>query len=445
MGPSTRSPEEAFWYSLIDYERKQPKPGELKLDRMRALLRHLGDPDRTLRVVHIAGSKGKGSTAAMLDAVLRRAGYRAGLFTSPHLCRVEERFRVDGEPISPEELRAALWDVRDAAQRHPLPGLTFFEVATAAGFLHFRRRRCEAVVLEVGLGGRFDSTNVCQPTVSVITSISFDHTELLGTQLARIAAEKAGIVKPGRPCVSGATAPEARAVIERVCRERRAPLRQLGADVRYRYRPGHVGDGEFRRPRVAVTTAARRWPEMEVNLLGKHQAANAAVAVATAEVLRAAGWHLPDAAVAAGLAGVNWPARMEVVGWQPLVVLDCAHNVASARAVVETLETSFPPGRRLLVFAASGDKDIPGMFAVLAPHFAGAWLTRYTANPRAVPPERLAELWNAAGGASAAVAATPEEAWHAARAAAGADDLVCITGSVFLAGELRPVLVSAGQ
>jgi dihydrofolate synthase/folylpolyglutamate synthase len=445
MDPSSRSPEEAFWYSLIDYERRQAKPGELKLDRMRALLRLLGDPHRNLRIVHIAGSKGKGSTAASLAAILRQAGYRTGLFTSPHLIRVEERFQVDGRPISRDELRAALRDIQEVSLRNPLPGLTFFEVATAAGFLHFQRRRCEAVVLEVGLGGRFDSTNVCSPAVSVITSISYDHMELLGDRLEQIAAEKAGIVKPGRPCVSGATAPAARAVIEDVCRERRAPLRQLEADFHYHYEPGCIGTDVTRPPRVTVTTAGRKWPALDLNLLGEHQAANAAVVVATVEVLRGQGWHLPDNAVSAGLASVTWPARMEVIGRQPRVVLDCAHNVASALTVVETLQTSFPPGRRLLVFAGSGDKDIPGILQVLAPHFAAAWLTRYTLNPRAVPPEQLAEIWREAGGAGATVSATPAAAWQAARAAAGPEDLICVTGSVFLAGELRQLLSTTGR
>jgi dihydrofolate synthase / folylpolyglutamate synthase len=444
MDPSTQSPEETFWYSLIDYERRVPVPGDLKLDRMRALLRFLGDPHRGLRIVHIAGSKGKGSTAAMLAAVFRQAGYRTGLFTSPHLCRVHERFQVDGQPISSDELRAALRDIQAVSLRHPLSGLTFFEVATAAGFLHFRRRRCEAVVLEVGLGGRFDSTNVCQPAVSVISSISFDHTELLGDRLAKIAAEKAGIVKNGRPCVSGATAPEASAIIEHICRERRAPLRQLDVDFRFCSEPGSVGNKDIRQMCVEVTTAARQWPVLAVNLLGSHQAANAAVAVATVEILRAAGWHLPDAAVAAGLAGVTWPARMEVVGRRPFVVLDCAHNVASAHAAVETLESSFPPGRRSLIFAGSSDKDVAGIFRVLAPHFSNAWLTRYSLNPRAVAPERLAALWHEAGGVGGSAAPAPAEVWHAARAAAGPEDLICVTGSVFLAGELRPLLMSSG-
>ena len=233
----------AFWFGHVNYEQRAPASGDLKLDRMRALLRLLGEPHTRLRVIHVAGSKGKGSTSAMLASVLRRAGYRTGLFTSPHLTRVEERFQVDGVPVTPGELAALLTDVRDAlgraGARGPLSAPpTFFEIATAVGFLHFVRRRVDAAVLEVGLGGRLDSTNVCLPAVALITSISLDHTDLLGDRLAAIAREKAGIVKPRRPAVSGATSPEARAVIEGVCRERNAPLRQLGVDFRYVYEPG---------------------------------------------------------------------------------------------------------------------------------------------------------------------------------------------------------------
>jgi dihydrofolate synthase/folylpolyglutamate synthase len=429
-----------FWYGLINYEQRSPAPADFKLDRLRALLARLGDPHRRLRVLHVAGSKGKGSTSAMLAAVLGRAGYRTGLFTSPHLCRVEERFQVDGQPITASELTVLLEEVRDAARRSASPP-TFFEVATAVGFLHFVRRRVDAAVLEVGLGGRLDSTNVCRPAVALITSISFDHTDLLGDRLASIAREKAGIVKPGRPVVSGATAPEARAVIEQVCCERRAPLAQLDQDFRYRYEPGRVDADRTRRPRVEVQTRRRRWPDFELNLLGEHQAANAAVAVACVELLREQGWHLPDAAVAAGLAEVSWPARLEVVGRRPLVVLDCAHNVASAAALADTLRSSFAPAKRWLVFAGSSDKDLAGMFRTLAPLFDHAFLTRYTENPRSVPPDQLAGLLRAACDLPATVCPTPADAWRAARDRAGLDDLICVTGSVFLAGELRPLLL----
>jgi dihydrofolate synthase/folylpolyglutamate synthase len=435
--PSLLSPEEAraFWYGLVNYEQRTPAATDFKLERMRTLLARLGDPHRRLRVIHVAGSKGKGSTSAMLAAVLRKAGHRTGLFTSPHLCAVEERFQVDGQAITADELTTLLSEVHHAARGGPL---TFFEVATAVGFLHFVRRRVDAALLEVGLGGRLDSTNVCLPAVAIITSISFDHTALLGNRLAAIAGEKAGIVKPDRPAVSGATAAEARAVIADVCRQRRAPLRQVGVDFRYAYQPGRVTDDGVRPARLQVMTRGRQWPWLDLSLLGEHQAANAAVAVAVVEVLREQGWHLPDRAVAEGLAGVIWPARLEVVGRRPLVVLDCAHNVASAEALAEALMASFPATRRWLVFASSNDKDVAGMLRMLAPHFAHAFVTRYTTNRRAVPPDQLAELARASG-LAATPFATPADAYRAARANAGGEDLVCITGSVFLAGELRPL------
>jgi dihydrofolate synthase/folylpolyglutamate synthase len=434
----------AFWYGLINYEQRQPGADDFKLDRMRSLLARLGDPHLGLRIVHVAGSKGKGSTAAMLAEVLRAGGYRTGLFTSPHLCRVEERFQIDGRPIPPGELNELLAGVRESVQeaaRVGLPSPTFFEVATAVGLLYFARRGVGAAVLEVGLGGRLDSTNVCEPEVAVITSISFDHTKLLGDRLTSIAREKAGIIKPGRPVVSGVVVPEPRDVIARTAGDRAAPLWQLGRHFHYRYRPGFVGNDAARTPSVEVSTWERRWPAMDLNLLGEHQAANASVAVACVEVLRERGWAISDAAVAKGLGDVIWPARMEVLARRPLVVLDCAHNVASAAALVETLKSSFPRGRRLLLFAGSSDKDIAGMFRMLAPHFDQALLTRYTDNPRSVAPEQLLAWWRAAGDRPATTHATSGEAWFAARAAAGETDVICVTGSVFLAGEMRPLLL----
>jgi dihydrofolate synthase/folylpolyglutamate synthase len=449
MNPSEDAPlsaeqARAFWYGLINYEVRSPAPDDLKLDRMRSLLTRLGQPQRRYPILHVAGTKGKGSTSAMLAAVLRAAGFRVGLFTSPHLRCVEERIQVDGVPISTPELTTLLDEVRRVTAVRPgFAGLTFFEVATAVGFLHFARRRCDVAVVEVGLGGRFDSTNVCEPEVALITSISLDHTKILGSRLASIAFEKAGIVKPGRPAVSGAAVSEARSVIEDICRRREAPLRQLGVDFRFTYRPGQVTSAGTHRAGVAVTTWRRRWPELELNLLGEHQAANAAVAVACVELLRERGWTIPDAAVTAGLAGVTWPARMEVRPGPPLAVLDCAHNVASAQAVIDTLRMSFPPGRRLLIFAGSADKDLAGMFRVLAPHFDRIILTRFTENPRAVPPERLLEILRAGSDVSAELAPTPAAAWRAALAAAGRDDLIVAAGSVFLAGELHPLLFGA--
>ncbi len=434
-----------FWYARINYEQRGMPADvrELKLDRMRSLLDRLDNPQDRLRIVHVAGSKGKGSTAAMLASILTRAGRRTGLFTSPHLTCVEERCQIDGLAVSEAELttlmRALEPHVRalEAAGSPP----TFFEIVTALGYLHFARQEVDPAVIEVGLGGRFDSTNVCDPMVSIITSISYDHTQQLGNTLASIAREKAGIIKPGRPVVSGVQAAEARQVIEEVASRCQAPLRQLGRDIHYRYSPGRVTAQEWVRPRVAVRTHQRQWENLELALLGEHQAANAALAVACVEQLRTLGMVVADGAVAEGLKGVYWPGRVEVLSRRPMVVLDSAHNTASVQALVETLRSTFPPARRTLVFACSRDKDLAGMLSILTPHFEQACFTRYTTSARGAPPEELADLWRQAGGGPCQVLAEPLAAWEASRAAAGLDDLLCVTGSVFLAGELRPVLV----
>jgi dihydrofolate synthase/folylpolyglutamate synthase len=437
----------AFWFGRVNYEQRAPKASDLKLDRMRGLLDLLGNPQDRLRIVHIAGSKGKGSTSAMLAAVLRRAGYRTGLFTSPHLVRVEERIQIDDSAISAAEVAGLMAEVAAAVQglEGRTPGaarVTFFEVATALGFLHFARRRVDVAVIEVGLGGRFDSTNVCRPLVSIITSISYDHTQQLGPTLGHIAMEKAGIVKPGRPTISGARAPEARTAIEQICRERHSPLRQLDVDFQYVHEPGHVLAAGKQLPRAQIITEKRHWPVMELGLLGEHQAANAAVAVAALDELTLAGLHLPAEAVAAGLGGVRWPARLEVLSCKPFVLLDCAHNLASTEALIDTLHASFPQTsarQRLLIFAGNSDKDLAGMLRLLAPHFTHAYLTRFANNPRCLSPERLAALLPP--DLARTLCPDTHVAWAQARSAAGPDDLICVTGSVFLAGEIRPLLL----
>ncbi|MCI0641487.1 MAG: bifunctional folylpolyglutamate synthase/dihydrofolate synthase [Gemmataceae bacterium] len=437
-----------FWFGRVNFEVKSPKASDLKLDRMRALLARLGDPHERLRIVHVAGSKGKGSTSAMLASILRQAGFRTGLFTSPHLEHVEERVQVDGVSIARAELAERMAQIARAARSgdDPLePTLTFFEIATALGFLHFVDQQVDMAVLEVGLGGRFDSTNVCRPLCAVLTSISFDHTQQLGETLVKIAGEKAGIIKTGVPALSGVRSSEARAVIEETCRLRNAPLREIERDFSFLYQPARINGEPYSASKVRVRTWRGDWPEMELGLIGEHQARNAAVATAIVEVLREQGLTISTEAVAAGLAGVQWPARLEIVGRRPLVVLDCAHNVASAEALVRALDTSFalrPGGRRLLVFAGNKDKDLAGMLEVLMPNFYHVFLTRFTNSPRSVPPEDLAALLEEMGVANRATIC-PDAAgcWETVRGFAHTDDLICITGSVFLAGQMRPLLV----
>ncbi|OWK44462.1 bifunctional folylpolyglutamate synthase/dihydrofolate synthase [Fimbriiglobus ruber] len=434
----------AFWYERINFEVRSAGPGDLKLERMRALLRLVGDPHERFRVVHVTGTKGKGSTCAMVATSLRAAGYRVGLFTSPHLVHVEERMRVNDTPITRDELAARMAQIAPAVralEAGPWPPPTFFEISTALGFLHFVSRRVDFAVVEVGLGGRFDSTNVCHPLVSVITSIGFDHTAQLGSTLEAIAYQKAGIIKRRVPVVVGVTQPGPRAVIEHVADETGSRMVQLGRDFQYEYKPGPVIDGQ--EPRglgaVRVSQEGRDGPTYELGLLGEHQAANAAVAVATLEELRREGVPIPDTAIARGLRDVKWPARIELVCARPVVILDSAHNVPSAEALVATLRQSVPvPGRKVVVFAVSSDKQFADILRLLGGYFDHFYLTRYGNNPRCVAPEQLVSTLQAvAPGRSASVHPTAHEAWHAARSAAGPDDLVCVTGSVFLAGELQ--------
>ncbi|MCU0706046.1 MAG: bifunctional folylpolyglutamate synthase/dihydrofolate synthase [Fimbriiglobus sp.] len=422
----------AFWYGRINYEVRAATPADLKLERMCALLARVGDPHRRVRTVHVTGTKGKGSTAAMIAAVLRANGYRVGLFTSPHLIRVEERIQVDGVPISSAELTARIEQLVPAVEQleQTGPPPTFFEIGTALGFLHFVHRRCDVAVVEVGLGGRFDSTNVCHPLVSIVTSVGLDHMAQLGNTVESIAYQKAGIFKPGVPAVSGVTASGPRGVIEQVAAEGHTPLVQAGVDFEFEYDP------------VGQTVTIPPHPPYQLGLLGRHQGANAAVAVAALEQLRKRGLPISDRALRQGLAGVRWPARIELVSEKPAIVLDTAHNVPSVEALLDTLSACLPVrGRKAVVFAVSSDKQYPEMLKLLAGYFDDFHLTKYGNNPRCVPPEALADLLaGVTPQKRRAVYGTAAEAWAAARRAAGPEDLVCVTGSVFLAGELQTLV-----
>ncbi len=410
-----------YWYGRIDFERRTALPGELKLDRMRHLLRRLGDPHARLRIVHVAGTKGKGSSCAMLASVLQAAGYRVGLFTSPHLHDVSERIQVDGVSISQEESLARLREIQ-AAEKAMDSGepATFFEIGTALGFLHFDCRCVEVAIVEVGLGGRFDSTNVVEPRLSLITNISYDHMALLGNTLEQIAFEKAGIIKPGIPVITTSTAPAAIALFERIARERHAPLAIAGRDFPLEC-------------------------DLPLALPGEHQRINAAGVVAAVAILREQGLRIPDRAIRHGLAQTHWPARVEKVGESPLIVLDCAHNVASAKALVETMRNRFPvSGKKYLILAISNDKQLAETLAVLSEYFDLFYCTRYANNPRCTPPEQVAQLIrDRRPDAEVIVYPSAIETLSTVRQRAKPEDAIVITGSVFLAGELRNAAKSA--
>jgi dihydrofolate synthase/folylpolyglutamate synthase len=431
----------------IDYERAVPAAYNdqvYKLDRMRELLARLGHPEQRLKIVHVAGTKGKGSTSAILAAALTATGHRTGLFTSPHLDRMEERIAVDGRPLAPDELIDLASRVRPAVEAMDAQGPvgpTFFDVTTALALLHFARRGVDAAVLEVGLGGRLDSTNVCTPLVSVITSISFDHMRQLGGTLDRIAREKAGIIKLGVPVVSGAVEPEPRDAIRAVAAAQSAPLVERDRDFSISYRPALDVDLAPSSPEMdfnyRVSGRAHRWTGLKLGLLGRHQADNAAVALAALTELRAAGWSIPESAVREALAHVRWPARVELIGRRPAVVIDSAHNVASAAALVEALRQSFTARPRTLVFATTQEKDAAGMLRLLLPEFDRVVLTRYASNPRSVALDELRDIAAAIDPRPPVVLPGAAEAWEHVRRTVGPDELVCVAGSLFIAAEMR--------
>lgn len=440
-----------YLYGRLNYERLgMPRSSaELRLGRVRKLLRCLGDPHDGLRIIHVAGTKGKGSTSAMLAAACSAAGVRTGLFCSPHLHRLEERFTVDGRHASPDELVALTAAVKPAVAEIDAEtaarggrGPTFFEITTAMGLLHFALRKTGAVVLEVGMGGRLDSTNVVHPWLSVITSISFDHTKQLGNTLAAIAREKAGIIKRGRPVVSGVTADDARAVIRRTARERRAPLREVDIDFTSLYTPPEQPLARPTAGQVAVKTWRTDWGTLDVPLLGAHQAANTALALAVLDALAELGMAIPRDAVLRGFANLRWPARVEVLGERPWLVIDGAHNVASAEALADTLRTCFPPAPRTLVFGTTRDKDLRGQLRALLPAFDTLITTRYVENPRSVSPAEVAEVIRALDGRAALVSTDPAEALALARRETPPEGLICVTGSLFLAAEARAIVLS---
>jgi len=429
-----------FLYGRINYERL-PARGvrDFKLDRAQALFESLGHPELAIPAVHIAGTKGKGSTAAMVAAMLTRAGYRVGLFTSPHIRCFEERLTVDGVEPSPTDVIALVDHVRDAAAkldaRGPEWSPTFFELTAAMAWRHFAERRADLAVLEVGLGGRLDVTNLCRPLATVITSISFDHMDLLGDTLAKIAREKAGIIKPDVPVISGVEDPEAQEVIAETAANHSARLLHLGDDIQITHaRPSSIAGID--RFRCNVVTPWRSHENVLAPLPGLHQARNAALALATVDCLGEAGWTVASSAMTAGLATVRLPLRIEILQDSPLTVADAAHNGASISALVNTVRGAVS-GRKILIFGSARDKDVMGMLSVLRGEFDRFILTQFRSNPRALPVQDLAVLAQAAGIAAVTVTDSPEAAWQCARAQATNDDLICATGSLFLAAEVR--------
>ncbi len=465
-----------FLTGRINYERSSDLPYRsrcFKLRRMEDLLELVGSPHREIRAVHITGTKGKGSCVAMVSSILRKANFKVGCFTSPHLESVRERLVINGT-ICPEERFAQLVERlipavgtvdKLAENRGYIHGPTYFEILTAAAFLYFAEENVDLAILEVGLGGRLDATNVCQPLVAVITNVSLDHTEQLGSTLESICREKAGIIKPGVRTVSGVVDSGPRKVVKEVASRVGSPVWELGRDFHYRY----YGAEKSRSERISACRFTTRFDyrfsageprggkqsdpfgwrtqeeghysldHLEVPLLGEHQAANAAVALSVILQLRKLGWKIDDAAIRDGLAGTYWPGRIEIVCLAPSVVLDGAHNAASMAALLRTLREYFPDRRLLVLFGTNRDKDVVGMLRLLIPVITLLVLTQCTDNPRAIPADELLAIARHVGAAEDRLVAIPDPlaAWQVLRSQADGHDLLCVTGSLFLVGQLR--------
>jgi len=427
--------------SLTDLEKRTDLTGvraALGLERMGALLTSLGHPETMYATLHIAGTKGKGSTAAMLASILQAAGYRVGLYTSPHLHTFRERIQVNGRPIGPGDFARAVAHIRPLVE-----GMadrpTTFEAATAVAFLHFAQQGVQVAVLETGMGGRLDATNVVMPLVSIITSISFDHMAILGSTLAEIAREKAGIIKPRVPVVTAPQPADALAVIEGTAWERGSPITVVGRDVHWQ----RIAEG-WRGQKILVHLPLCTVGPLRLRLLGAHQAVNATLAVTAADVARQNGLILvDDRAVALGLRAAYWPGRLERLARHPLLVVDGAHNVDSANRLGAALGELRRGRRWVFILGVSADKDSAGFVTALAPLAQAAVVTQ-AHHPRAAPPERLLADCIAAG-IPAHPAADVPEAVERARHLAGPEGAICATGSLFLVAEVRALIKGLRQ
>jgi dihydrofolate synthase/folylpolyglutamate synthase len=420
-----------YLYSFVDYSLKHSSElakAEFNLDRMFALMDALGNPQMKYPIIHVAGTKGKGSVSALCASALQAAGYKAGLYTSPHLLEYEERIQVNGEPISKEQLVDLVEEIKPAVAK--IPKLTTFEITTAIGFLAFARQDVNAAVIEVGLGGRLDATNVVTPKVSVITSLSYDHMAVLGDTLAKIAGEKAGIIKPGVPVVSAPQKAEALEVLERVAKERGCLLVLVGKDVKFERLTSSL-DGQSLHLSSFLSPTVSEF-DLSLPLLGEHQIQNAAVAYTA---LRTSGIEITDRAIREGFSRVKWHARFDVVRRDPPVIFDSAHNQDSFAKLRQALDEYFPGKPVYLIFGASEDKNIPGMFEEMKAKIKKLLVTRAD-HPRALRPEEIIRLADKVGLESEAVSPVELAFRRALELSEKDGSIVLSAGSMFVTAEV---------
>lgn len=436
-----------YLYSFVDYSLTRNfrnAADKFNLDRMRNLLAGLGNPHQRYAVIHVAGTKGKGSTSAMIASVLEAGGYHTGLYTSPHLIDFTERIQVNRLPISHDDFSELLERIKPEIVK--IPELTTFEIATALGFLYFAEQNVDCAVVEVGLGGRLDATNVVDPKVSVITSISYDHMQVLGNTLSQIAGEKGGIIKPGRPLVLAPQNDEARLVLTRMADERKSPLTQVGKDYLYASLAHSLenqtllvwssADQDLLNDFVQSGGRTDWEPaHLVIPLLGFHQVENAATAYTALQILKQNGLVLSEEQIKAGFARVSWPARFEILQHDPLVIIDSAHNRDSALKLRLTLDDYLAGLPVVLLFGASEDKDIDGMFSELSPRVREVVATE-SIHPRAYSADQLVRLAQAHGIKASAVLPL-ENALERAIELADGEAAVVAAGSIFVAAGIK--------
>ncbi len=431
----------AYLESLIDYERTPAGAAAARvwnLDRMRHMLEHFGDPHLSLRCLHIAGTKGKGSTAAMAASILTAAGHRTGLYTSPHLVSFRERIRIDGKMIPEADVLALVDEIRpivEGMRESEIGPPSFFEAYTLMGFLHFAQQHVDLAVLETGLGGRLDATNLARPLACAITRIGRDHTQELGDTIPEIAREKAGIIKPGVSVISAPQPTEALEVFQEVCLERRAQLIVVGEESGPK---ASITQADHARQVMTIHGLRGIYPDLDSPLLGAHQAENAAVAVGLVELLANHGMEIGEEAIRAGIKSVRWPGRFQIVSRSPYLILDGAHDELGAAALAAALESLFPSRRIILVLGLHRDKETEGIIAPLCP-LVDRVIATASSSPRALDARELQRLLFPHCRHTAAY--TPVSlAVREAVDQAHRSDVVVVTGSLYVVGEAMSAL-----
>lgn len=435
-----------YIYSFVDQEKLAPDkyvPTRFDLENMKTLLSMVGDPHRRLRAIHVAGTKGKGSTCAMTASVLQAAGYQVGLFTQPHLHTFRERIRINDRLMTEEQMIAALDGLKPFIQQLPDPST--FEIMTALAFQYFAEQNVDLAVVETGLGGRLDTTNVIEPLVAVITSISYDHTYILGDTLEEIASEKAGIIKDGRPVVCSPQRAAAERVIANVCHEKRSPLILVGRD--WLWQPGEANmEGQSFEVRCGIPDPGgliegQRSRDFWIPLLGRYQLVNATTAIATIDQLCRQEIGISLEQVAEGLRRAKWPGRLEILGREPLLVIDGAHNVDSVQRLMGALRQYLAFDDLILVVGFSLDKDITAMMRELT-SCAEEVIVTQADHPRAGEPEVIVERTEPSETPLTIVSDPASALWRALELA-DKEDLVCVTGSLHLVGDARAAWLKA--